>query len=126
MRLAQEKMSPRTKVPDVPPPVLRVTRYEQVSALLYAIIGGLVVAVFLLAFAWYSSRVPKPREPVPVELIEESGGAEDGSIDETLRVDSPLEANPDAGSAESQTDVPEVREALDQVVELADGAVAQT
>ncbi|MGE5193722.1 MAG: hypothetical protein ACM3U2_14600 [Deltaproteobacteria bacterium] len=115
-----------TKPIDVEPPVLRVTRYEQVSAFLVAIVAGLVFAVVLLGFAWYSTRVPKPKEPVPVELVELTGGSEDGAVGETLRVDSPLEANPEAGSPETASDEPEVRESLDNVLELTDVAVTQT
>ena len=115
-----------TQPTDVQPPVLRVTRYEQVSAFLVAIVAGLVFAVVLLGFAWYSTRIPKPKEPVPVELVELTGGSEEGAVGETLRVDSPLEANPDAGAAESASDEAEVRESLDNVLELTDAAVTQT
>jgi hypothetical protein len=114
------------KPADVRPPVLRVTRYEQVSAVMVAIIAGLVFAVAFLGLAWYSTRVPKPREPVPVELVELTGGSEEGAVGETLRVDSPLEANPDAGAPESATDDPEVRESLDSVLDFTDAAVTQT
>jgi hypothetical protein len=103
-----------------------VTRYEQVSAVMVAIIAGLVFAVAFLGLAWYSTRVPKPREPVPVELVELTGGSEDGAVGETLRVDSPLEANPEAGAAESAADDPEVRESLDSVLDFTDAAVTQT
>jgi hypothetical protein len=119
-------LATRTSPDEIRPPVLRVTRYEQVSAFLVAILAGLIVAVGLLSFAWYSTRAPKPREPVPVELIEVTGGSEDGAVGETLRVDSPLEANPDAGAAESASDEPEVRESLDDVLELTDAAVTET
>ena len=119
-------MATRTSPDEIHPPVLRVTRYEQVSAFLVAILAGLVVAVGLLSFAWYSTRAPKPKEPVPVELVEVTGGSEDGAVGEMLRVDSPLEANPDAGAAESASDEPEVRESLDNVLELTDAAVTET
>ena len=54
-----------------------------------------------------------------------TGGSEDGAVGETLRVDSPLEANPEAGAAESAADDPEVRESLDNVLEMTDAAVTQ-
>ena len=119
-------MPSRMNRSEVPAPVLKVTRYEQVSAVLFAVIAGLVFAVVLLAFAWYATRLPKPKEPVPVELIELTGGSEDGAVGETLQVDSPLEANPDAGAAEVASDEPEVRESLDDVLQLTDAAVVQT
>jgi hypothetical protein len=102
-----------------------VTRYEEVSSFLFAIIGGLVGAVVLLACLWYSTRVAKPREPVAVELFEDSGGVEDGSPDETLRVDSPDPPSQDAAVGEVGSDEPELQESLDQVVALADDAVVE-
>jgi len=57
--------------------------------------------------------------------VEVTGGSEDGAVGETLRVDSPLEANPEAGAAESAADDPEVRESLDNVLEMTDAAVTQ-
>src|SRR5690349_13103122 len=118
-------MPESTQLHDVRNPALRVSRYEQVSAFLIAIVAGLVVIVALLALLWYSTRVTKPQEPVPVELIENTGGSEDGAIGETLRVDSPLEANPEAGSDEIASEQPESAESLDQVLELADDAVTR-
>jgi hypothetical protein len=105
---------------------LRVTHYEQVSAFLVAMIAILVFAVGLLAFAWYATRAPKRNEPILVELVENTGGSEDGAVGETLRVDSPLEANPEAGSPESAADEPEVRESIDNVLEMTDVAVTHT
>lgn len=119
-------MATRTQPVEIRPPVLRVTRYEQVSAFLVAIIAGLVAAVVLLGFAWYSTRVPKPKEAILVELVENTGGSEDGVVGETLRVDSPLEANPEAGSPETAADESEVRESLDNVLQQTDLAVVQT
>jgi hypothetical protein len=90
------------------------------------VLGAAVLAVVFLGFAWYSTRVPRPKEPVPVELVELTGGSEDGAVGETLRVDSPLPASPDAGASESAADDPEVRESLDNVLDMTEAAVAQT
>lgn len=118
-------MPTSTKSREAQDPALRVSRYERVSAFLFAIIAGLAVIVALLSVAWYSTRISKPQEPVPVELIENTGGSEEGAVGETLRVDSPLEASPDAGSAEVAAEEPESRESLDEVLELADDAVTR-
>jgi hypothetical protein len=108
-------------------PVIRVTRYDQISAFLFSIIGGLCFTVFLLAFAWYATRVHKTREPVDVELFEEqAGGVEDGSPDETLRVDSPDPPSQDAAVGDASSDQQDVQESLDQVVSQVDGAVVET
>jgi hypothetical protein len=124
-------LATRTSPDETHEPVLRVTRYEQVSAFLVAILAGLVVTVGLLSFAWYTTRAPRPKEPVAVELVEVTGGSEDGAVGEravgeTLRVDSPLEANPDAGAPESASDEPEVRESIDNVLDFTDAAVTET
>ena len=108
------------------PPIIRVTRYEEVSSFLFAIIGGLAVAVGLLALLWYSTRVAKPREPVAVELFEDTGGSEDGAPDETLRIDSPEPPSPDAAVGDVGSEETDVQENLDQVVALADDAVVET
>lgn len=111
----------------VRPPVIRVTRYDQVSAFLFVIIGGLCLAVLLLAFAWYATRSPKAKEPVDVELFEEpAGGVEDGSPDETLRVDSPDPPSQDAAVGDASSDQQDVQESLDEVVAQVDGAVIET
>ena len=115
-----------TITPAARPPVIRVTRYEEVSSFLFAIIGGLVLIVVLLGCLWYSTRVSKPREPVAVELFEDSGGVEDGSPDETLRVDAPEPPSPDAAVGDVASEERDVQESLDQVVAQADDAVVET
>jgi hypothetical protein len=69
--------------------------------------------------------VPKPKEPVPVELFEDPGGVEDGSPDETLRVDSPEPPAPDAATGDVVAEERDIQESLDQVVALADNAVVE-
>jgi hypothetical protein len=63
---------------------------------------------------------------VAVELFEDSGGVEDGSPDETLRVDSPEPPSQDAAVGDVGSDERDVQESLDQVVALADDAVVET
>src|SRR5579872_6662615 len=104
-----------TPTPAAPSPVIRVTRYEEISSFLFTIIGGLVLVVVLLAGLSYSTRVSKPREPVAVDLFEDSGVVEDGSPDETLRVDSPDPPSQDAAVGDMASDEQEVQESLDQV-----------
>ena len=109
-----------------PVPVLRVTRYEQVSSGLFTIIGALGALVFLLSASWGASHKPPPSPAVPVELIELAGGSDEGSVEETLRVESPAPESPDATIAEVAADESEIQEALDTVLELADEVAAQT
>lgn len=107
-------------------PVLNVTRYDLASSFLIAVTGGLCISVALLAVAWYASRVPKAREPVPVELIEVPGGAEDGAVDETLQLNSAADVSSDPSLAEVVSEETEVTETLDNVLAVADEAVNQS
>jgi hypothetical protein len=109
-----------------PPPVLRVTPYEQVSSGLLAVIAALVTIVAILTFSWYATRQPRQIAAVPVELVEFPGGVEDGSPDETLRVDSPAPEAYDATGAEVDSPRSQAEISLDNVAEIADDAVAQT
>jgi hypothetical protein len=58
-------------------------------------------------------------------LIELPGGFEDGSPDETLRVDSPEPESRDAAPAEMPADQTEIAEALETVVEFSESATQQ-
>lgn len=107
-------------------PVMRTTRYEQVSSWLMTLLGMLAVVVVLLSIAWFVTRAPRASLPVAVELVEFSGGSEEGAIDETLRVDSPLDERADASPAEFESAEREFEETLETVLELADTAVNQT
>ena len=119
-------MSPTPETRSIRPPTIRVTRYDQVSAILFSVIGGLCFIVFLLAFAWYATRVRKPAEPVRVEIFEEpAGGVEDGSPDESLRVDSPDPPNANATPGDAASDQTDVEETLQEVVSQVDGAVVE-
>jgi hypothetical protein len=82
--------------------------------------------VFLLSAVWVASHTEPPAPALPVEMIDLAGGSDDGSIDETLRVDSPAPESPDATIAEIAAEESEIQEALDTVMELADEAAAQT
>ena len=106
-------------------PVLRVTRYDRVSALMIAAVIALIGAVTWLAVVWAANRVPTVTDVVPLELIEIPGGAEDGAIDETLNVESPEEETQDPSVAETDAEETEVQEMLDSVVELSDRAANQ-
>jgi len=106
-----------------PKPVMRTTSYERVSSGLLSVIIGLVVAVICLYVMWMGLWPDPPQRTVPVEIVELSGGVEDGTPGEELRVDSPLPEIPDATPNEESTDEPsEIEETLDQVMDLSDDA----
>lgn len=109
----------------LPTPMLRETSYEHASSWLMALVAGVGVTVLLLSVAWFANRLPAQPRAVPVELVELSGGVEDGAIDETLRIESPAPEAADATLAEVASDEREVRESLDRVLELASDAAEQ-
>lgn len=115
-------MSVRTVAPL---PELRVTRYDQVSSWLIATVGGLGLSVFVLAVAWVSIQPVKVREPIPVEIVDISGGVEDGSVEETLKLENDAPETEQATMAEEESDVPEIQETLDNVMDLASEATDQ-
>jgi hypothetical protein len=119
----EQALPPRDGPP--PPPVLKVTPYEKVSSFLVALVLGLIIVVFVLSVVYLANRLPRSSAAVPLEIIDLPGGAEDGAVDETLRVDSPEELSQDASLAEVLEDVTEIEEVLENVIELADQASNQ-
>lgn len=105
-------------------PEMRVTRFDQVSSGMLAIVVGLIVAVFVLATAWLMNRTENVESLVPVEMIEFPGGADDGAVDETLLVESPEDPVPDAAPEETDEEM-EVEEVFESVTELADVSAEQ-
>ena len=106
-------------------PVMRVTLYDRVSSWAIALFVGLLMTCGAVVTVWLTTRLPKPPEAVPVELIEMPGGFEDGSPDETLRVDSPDPEVRDAVPADSVAEQVEIAEAIEAVVELSEAATQQ-
>lgn len=107
-------------------PVVRVTRYDLVSSFLIAIVLTLVCAVFVLTMLWATIRVTPPKKPVTVEIVELPGGVEDGSLTETLRLDSPEAINEEATIAEAAPDDAVSEETLDNITEVAAEATGFT
>lgn len=106
-------------------PVLRDTLYDRVSSWTIALFLGAAGLCFCVVAVWITNRLPAPTTAAPVELIEVPGGFEDGSPDETLRVDSPEPEVHDASPAEIPADQTEIAEALETVVELSESATQQ-
>ncbi len=106
-------------------PVLHETLYDKVSSWSLALFVGLAVLCFSVVAVWVTNRIPKRPDAVPVEMVELPGGFEDGSPDETLRVDSPEPEVHDASPAEMVSEQTEISEALEAVVELSENATQQ-
>ena len=106
-------------------PVMRVTLYDSVSSWAIALFVGVLCMCLAVVTVWLTTRPPKAPDAVPVEFIEMPGGFEDGSPDETLRVDSPEPEARDAVPAESAADEVEIAEAIEAVVEMSEAATQQ-
>lgn len=106
-------------------PVLRVTRYDRVASWLLALIVGCGLAVALLSMVWASNRLSRTEGTAEMELVELAGGADEGAVDETLRVDSPEEVIDDPSIKETPADEVQIEQTFENVIELADEAVQQ-
>ena len=124
MAIASTQPAAEEKV-EFKPPVIRVTRYEKVSAFLVALVFGLILTVIWLSIIWANTTVYREEEATPLELLEIPGGYEDGVPDETLQLDSPEEVTYDPSLAEEQSEESEIEEMLDNVVELSETAAVQ-
>ena len=114
-----------TKIRSHPTPVMRDTLYDRVSSWTIALFVGMAGVCVCVVAVWVTNRLPPPPQTVPVELVEAPGGFEDGSPDETQRVDSPEPEVHDASPTEMPADKSEISEALETVVELSESATQQ-
>ncbi len=114
-----------TKSVRVVTPVMRETLYDLVSSWTISLFVALLLTCGAVVTVWLTTRLPKPPDAVPVELVELPGGFEDGSPDETLRVDSPEPETRDAVPAESVADQVEIAEAVEAVVEMSEAGTQQ-
>ena len=106
-------------------PVMRVTRYEQVSSLMISIVIGLLFATFVTLALYLSTVKADEVGPAEMELIELAGGVDDGQPDETLKVESPEEEIEDPALIEEETEETEIEEVFENVVEISDNAAEQ-
>ncbi|MGV2338610.1 MAG UNVERIFIED_CONTAM: hypothetical protein LVR18_32865 [Planctomycetaceae bacterium] len=103
-------------------PHIKLTRYDiavsvmQTSALIAALAFIVMLAI------WLSNLLPTPISK-KVELMPAGdGGWEDGTPDATPNVESPEDAVPDPSMANEETDVTQIEEVIEQVVEVAENA----
>lgn len=121
----QRANTKRSNLKHTKPPVLSVTRYDNVWAFMWAIVLGLVIGVIYLYVLYRSQLEPVVEDRVALELVEIPGGALDGAVDETLKVDSPEPPTQDAALTDVDSEVTEMEETLDNVIDVADQATSQ-
>lgn len=93
---------------------LGVTPYNFLTSLLVVLICGLAFSLAGLVIYFGSIRPVKIIEVVPVEMLELPGGSEDGTPDESLRVENEFPETNDASPAEIPSDVAEVAETIEK------------
>lgn len=112
---------------------MRFTRYDRVSSFMIALFLGLAITVFLVVAQWLTiRREPPPTELVPLDMSGLSadfedigGGFEDGRLEDTEFIDSPLDGDPNAAPGWAQGDQLEVAQTLTNVVEVSARATQQ-
>ncbi len=116
----------QTESPEPHSPVMTVTRFEKVSSWLIALVAAVTLAAAWEIAVHFLNRPPTVNAAVQMELIDNPGGAEDGSPDETLLLESPEDVVDDPSLAEVESEEVEVEELLENVIDLAETAVEQT
>src|SRR5580692_5376288 len=99
------------------PPVIHVTSYDRIWSILVALLAVLIVAVWFLFLAWDSFRPHVAKMQQPIEIIpDESGGIENGSPTESLKLEGTGPERADATPGEASDDSrPEVQDVLQNV-----------
>ena len=103
-------------------PLLKVSRYDTVTAVMIATALGLLLAVGVLIIIWLTNRIPEPETPPQIDLLILPGGDPDGAPDETLNVESPEDPTDDPSVVEEPSEEMELQEMLDQVMEISESA----
>jgi hypothetical protein len=108
-------------------PVLKVNRYDQISAGMISIVMGLGVGVLSVFLWWLTTRPPVQEFLVPMEMMASpaAGGSEFGAIDETLKIESPEPVAENASNVEEASSDADVVEMLETATELAEQASQQ-
>ncbi|MCA9082089.1 MAG: hypothetical protein KDA58_16120 [Planctomycetaceae bacterium] len=118
---AQRQRPSRT----VQQPVMKVTPYDKLSSWMIAIVFGLGLLTLAAVMYWWEVAPEKTEFLVPMEMVESPGGFEDGAPDETLKIESPEDPDPNPTTTEEVLDPSEVTETVEQVVQFSDKATEQ-
>ena len=103
-------------------PLLKETKYDVVTAAMIAAVIALLLGVLTVIVIWLTNRIPTIEVDYEVETLVIPGGEPDGAPDETLNVESPDPETDDPSVAETESEVTEIQEMLDTVLEVSDRA----
>lgn len=80
----------------------------------------------IMAWLFYLEVAPERLDfMVPMEMVENPGGVEDGAPDETLKIESPEEPDPNPTTTEEVIDPSQITETVETVVQISDRATEQ-
>lgn len=107
-----------------PAPHIKLTKYDVAVSTLITTATCAGLALMVMFFMWLSNLLPAPVSKKVVMLPAGDGGYEDGDPDATPNVESPEDATVDPSLANEETDVTELEEVTEQVLEVAENAAA--
>jgi len=105
-----------------PAPHIKLTKYDIVVSTLITTATCAGLAFVVMVFIWLSNLLPSPISKQVTMLPAGDGGWEDGDPNATPNVESPEDASLDPSMANEETDVTQLEEVVEQVMEVADNA----
>jgi hypothetical protein len=103
-------------------PHIKLTKYDAVVTTLITSATCAVLAFIVMVFIWLSNLLPSPVSKQVTMMPAGDGGWEDGDPNATPNVESPEDASLDPSLANEETDVTELEEVTEQVIEIAENA----
>ena len=120
MSIAEKKSARATR--SARSPHIKLTKYDiTVSALSTTALCALLTLIVMI-FIWLSNLLPSPQKKQVVMLPPGDGGWEDGDPNATPDVESPDDAIDDPSLANEETDVTELEEVVEQMIDVSENA----
>lgn len=116
--------APRSKSRRTAAPHIKLTKYDVAVTALITTATCAAIALVVMIFIWLSNLLPSPVSKKVEMLPPGDGGWEDGDPDATPNVESPEDASLDPSLANEESDVTELEEVTEQIVEIAENAAA--
>jgi hypothetical protein len=105
-------------------PYVKLTKYDVAVSTLMTTAICAVLALLVMIMIWLSSLIPAPVSKQVEMMPAGDGGWEDGDPNATPDVESPEDASLDPSLANEETDVTELEQVTEQVMEVADNAAS--
>ena len=112
------------RVRPVRAPYIKMSKYDVVVSGLSTSAVCAVLALIVMIIIWLSNLLPSPQKKQVIMLPPGDGGWEDGDPNATPDVESPEDASLDPSLANEETDVTELEEVTEQIVEISENAAS--